>query len=188
MMDEQSLAIGLSPELQERIRTRHVRSGRLFGALSQNELEPGEIRQLIQSGWLERPYQDEPVMIAPQITINWDRLRQQHRDHTLHAVSHRLPAGAPWAGTRQAILEELLASLWETREDELRTILHAWAYASMWDAEGEHAPSALESQETFFFYTRRMKDSAEEALAVATEAPEAHDEFWTLVNALVDLD
>lgn len=33
-----------------------------------------------------------------------------------------------------------------------------------------------------------MKDSAEEALTVATEAPEAHDEFWTLVNALVDLD
>lgn len=186
-MDQgQNLDIGLDQQLKDRIAAVCIREGRLFGTVPQSSLTTDEMMQLARAGWTRRDYQDAPVMEAPQSTIDWVNLRDNHRDRTLHAISHRLPEGAPWVGTRQAILEELLASTWEQQEDELRTLLHAFCYASIWsqDHGREALDSAIESSETFFFYTQRMRDTAAKATEYATEAPNSDDAFWEMVSSL----
>lgn len=182
----QNIEIGLDHELKNRIGEICIREGQLFGAVPQSELTQDEMLQLARVGWTRRDYHDAPIMEAPQATIDWAGLKARHRDSALHAISHRLPGGAPWVGTRQAILEELLASTWEQQEDELRTLLHAFCYASMWSQEDDQS-RALESQETFFFYTDRMRATANTAMGYATEAPNANDEFWTMVTSLTEV-
>jgi len=183
---EQYLDAGLDQPLRERISEVFIREGQLFGAIPQTSLTVDEMMELSRVGWTRHDYHDAPVITAPQSTIEWSALRERHRDQTLHAVSHRLPDGAPWLGTRQAILEELLASTWEQKEDELRILLHAFAYTSMWSQEEPEADHAIESQEIFFFYTDRMRTSAIEATRYATESPQADDPFWDMVTALRD--
>lgn len=183
-MNEQELSLGLDVELTERVKSAYIHEGRLYGAVPQQDLTADERLQLSRAGWQTRNYQDRPVMEPPQATVDWDDLRLRHRDRTLHAISHRLPGGTPWAGNRQAILEEILGSVWEQQEDELRVLLHAWAFASVWGTPEENRKDRIESAETFFFYTTRMRDTAERALATATEAPPANADFWQLVFAL----
>nr|WP_243239372.1 hypothetical protein [Sulfobacillus harzensis] len=180
------MELGLDQDLKERIANIAIKKGPLFGAVPQSSLTTDEMMQLARVGWVRRDYHDAPVMVAPQSTIDWETLRTRHRDRTLHVVSHKLPEGAPWVGTRQAILEELVASTWEQQEDELRTLLHAFCYASMWNQEGTEG-QAIESQETFFFYTERMRNTALKATGYAVEAPEANDQFWEMVNSLSDV-
>lgn len=188
MDQEQHVAIGLDQDLKERIGRIFIRDGQLFGAVSQDALTVDEMLQLARAGWARHDYHDAPIMQAPEATIDWFRLRSRHRDQTLHAISHRLPNGAPWIGNRQAILEELLVSTWEQQEETLRTLLHAFAYASMWNHEGENNTThSIESQETFFFYTERMRTTALKAAEEATEPPNAEDPFWEMVLSLTDI-
>ncbi len=182
---EPQLSTGLDEQLTQRIQALFIRDGRLFGALPEKSLEPEDIQKLRAVGWVERQYHDEPVMEAPQITIDWDALRLRHRTETLHALSHRYAPGTPWVGTRHEILEELLASEWESKMDELKTVLHAWAYASVWDLDGERPDTPIETRQTFFFYTAKMKESAHVAMDYVTQAPAAAEHFWQLVEALL---
>ncbi|MDA8206849.1 MAG: hypothetical protein M0Z36_12350 [Thermaerobacter sp.] len=188
MAFEQHLEIGLDFELKERVAHEFIREGRLFGSVPQAALTADEVAELTRAGWTKRDYHDAPVMEAPQSTIDWPILQQKHRDSTLHAISHRLEQGAPWVGTRQQILEELLASQWEEQEDELRTLLHAFAFASIWDQdEGAADGKAIESRETFFFYTQKMRATALKASSYATQAPQGDNGFWDMVSALSDV-
>ncbi len=187
MDNEQHLEIGLDHDLKDRIGTRFIHEGPLFGSVPQDALTQDEMLQLAQAGWTRRDYQDAPVLEAPQFTIDWLNLQQQHRDRALHAIMHRLPDGAPWVGTRQEILEELLASTWEQQEDELRTLLHAFAFASIWSQDQDQQDNAIESRETFFFYTMRMRDTALKASQHATEAPGSEHEFWDMVSSLAEV-
>lgn len=174
----------LDARLTEHIRTSYISEGRLFGAVPQSELNTDERRRLQKAGWLEKNYEDNPVMVPPQQTIDWDKLGSRHRDRTLHAISHRLPEGAPWAGTRQAILEEILSSRWEEQEEQLRVVLHSFAFASIWSSLEDRSRTRIEGSEIFFFYTARMLESAQKALELATKAPEPEDEFWNMVQSL----
>lgn len=185
---EQHVDMGLDVELKERVSAEFIREGRLFGALPQSSLTSDETAALVRAGWIKRDYHDAPVMEAPQATIDWVVLQSQHRDRTLHAISHRLEHGAPWVGTRQEILEELLASKWEEQEDELRTLLHAFAFASMWIQDnGDDGAHAIESRETFFFYTERMKVTSVDASYYATKAPRRDSDFWDMVASLTEV-
>lgn len=185
MANEQHLDIGLDMELKDRVANEFIREGRLFGSVPQSSLTADEVQALERAGWIKRDYHDAPVMESPEATIDWARLQEQHRDSTLHAISHRLDQGAPWVGTRQEILEELLASRWEEQEDELRTLLHAFAFASMWSQdEAVDGKKAIESRETFFFYTDKMRATALKASEYATQAPDKTNEFWDMVSAL----
>ncbi|PSR20762.1 MAG: hypothetical protein C7B45_13530 [Sulfobacillus acidophilus] len=187
MAFEQHLDAGLDEALRARVANDFIREGRLFGAVAQTSLTADEIVALQRAGWSKRDYHDAPVMEAPQSTIDWQQLRRRHRDSTLHVISHRLDQGAPWVGARQEILEELMASQWEEQEDELRTLLHAFAFASMW-SQTDDAPSArIESSETFFFYTERMRTTALKASQYATNAPKNDHAFWEMVSSLNDV-
>ena len=184
---EQHVDVGLDQDLKARVANNFTREGRLFGAVPQADLTSDEIMALSRAGWVKRDYHDAPVMEAPQSTIDWVSLKRRHRDTTLHAISHRLDQGAPWIGTRQEILEELLASKWEEQEDELRTLLHAFAFASMWNQDETPGQTAIESQETFFFYTERMRSTAAQASQYATEPPDSDNPFWDMVSALSEV-
>ncbi|MCY0899903.1 MAG: hypothetical protein OWU33_13425 [Firmicutes bacterium] len=185
LIEERHIELEMDADLKTRIETLCIRDGRLFGTVPQASLTTDEVMQLARVGWHKRDYQDTPVMEPPQSTIDWWHLKAQHRDQTLHAISHRLQQGAPWIGTRQEILEELLASTWDVQEDELRTLLHAFAFASLWSHE-EAAEEAIESRETFFFYTDRMRQTALKATQYAVKAPEPEDPFWEMVASLHD--
>ncbi len=187
MASEQHLESGLDQDLKTRVTNNFIEEGRLFGSISQNQLTTDEIMALTRAGWSKLDYHDAPVMEAPHSTIDWWGLKRCHRDTTLHAISHRFSEGAPWIGTRQEILEELLASQWEKQEEELRTLLHAFAYASVWNQEGREEPTSIESQETFFFYTERMRDTALKATEHVTKAPDRNDLFWEMVTALTEV-
>ncbi|MCY0877353.1 MAG: hypothetical protein OWU84_00140 [Firmicutes bacterium] len=182
-MQERHIELEMDADLKMRIETLCIRDGRLFGTVPQSALTQDEVMQLTRVGWAKRDYQDTPVMEPPQSTIDWWHLKAQHRDQTLHAISHRLQYGAPWVGTRQEILEELLASTWDVQEDELRTLLHAFAFASLWSRD-PNAEKALESRETFFFYTERMRKTALRATQYAIKAPDPDDPFWEMVSSL----
>lgn len=184
MGPEQSVDFGLDQDLKDRVAREFIRDGRLFGAVRQSDLIGDEMMELVRAGWTQHDYHDAPVMEAPHSTVDWLSLKLRHRDNTLHAVSHQLKNGAPWVGPHQEILEELLASTWEVQEDELRTLLHAFAFASMWNREESSDKDILESQETFFFYTDRMRSAALRAADYATEAPESSNPFWEMVMAL----
>lgn len=183
-MENSGLSIGLDQELTARIREHHIREDHLFGALPQNLLDFDEMASLIGAGWIKRDYHDAPVLEAPETTVDWERLRREHRDNILHAISHG-PLAGPTVGTTQDILEELVASNWDQHQEELRTLLHSWAYASIWaDGESERI-GGLESRETLFFYTEKMKNTAVTAMDYATRAPDTDDAFWELAGALL---
>lgn len=184
MNQEQNFTVGLDELLRTRILEEYIHDGALFGSVMQSALTPDEMMQLTHAGWTQHNYHDAPTMEPPQSIVDWTQLKARHRDHTLHTISHRLPGGAPWVGTRQEILEELLSSLWDKQEEELRTLLHAFAFASMWTQDQPHAENALETRETFFFYTEKMRASAQNACDYAAEAPHPEDEFWEMVSAL----
>ncbi|POB09648.1 hypothetical protein [Sulfobacillus sp. hq2] len=184
MPDETTLAYGLSDDLKNRIEQEYIHEGALYGHLPQKQLSPEEMRALKKVGWTPRDYRDNPIMEAPQSTINWDQLSAEHRDHVLHAISHRLPQGAPWAGNRQAILEELIASAWDEREEEMRILLNSWTFAAAWSGHPNQNDRLVESRQTFYFYTAKMRDTAEQALHLATEPPGDDDAFWGFVEAL----
>jgi len=184
MAFEPNLELGLDQLLKEQVTQHFITEGSLFGAIPQSDLTQDEIGALLQAGWTRRDYVDAPVMEAPQSTIDWRQLRQRHRDVTLHAVSHRLKDGVPWVGTRQEILEELLSSQWEEQEEQLRTLLHAFAYASIWNHSEDVPDATVESQENFFFYSVRWRTTAERACIHATEAPTDDSPFWEMVSAL----
>lgn len=183
---QQHLKVDMDQALKERIGEVFIREGSLFGTVPQVAITTDELMQLARAGWIRRDYQDAPVMEPPQSTVDWLALQQRHRDRALHAISHRMEHGAPWIGTRQEILEELLASNWEKQEDELRTLLHAFAFASLWNQD-EDSGNAIESRETFFFYTERMQNTARQASAYATEAPGPDDDFWEMVSSLSEV-
>jgi hypothetical protein len=184
---EQLLDSGLDEALRARVTSDFIREGRLFGAVLQTSLTADEILALQRVGWNKHDYHDAPIMEAPQSTIDWQQLKSRHRDSTLHVISHRLDQGAPWVGARQEILEELMASQWEEQEDELRTLLHAFAFASMWSQSDDASNSRIESSETFFFYTDRMRSTALKASQHATKAPASNHAFWEMVSALNDV-
>ncbi len=186
MAFEQHIDLGLDNDLKERVAQDFIREGPLFGAVSQTHLTLDEILALSGAGWTKRDYHDAPVMEAPQSTIDWLALKQRHRDNTLHAISHRLEDGAPWVGTRQEILEELIASQWEAQEDELRTLLHAFAFASLWNHDDDDGDHSIESQEAFFFYTAKMQTTAVRATQYASESPASDSDFWDMVESLTN--
>lgn len=186
MASEQHLDLGLDQDLKERVAKDFIREGLLFGSVPQTDLAGDEMMELARAGWTQRDYHDAPVMEPPQTTIDWWSLQRQHRDSTLHAISHRFESGAPWVGPRQEILEELLASKWEEQEEELRTLLHAFAFASIWNQDEDADGAAIESHETFFFYTDRMRNTALKASQYATEAPDQENPFWDMVYALTE--
>jgi hypothetical protein len=196
------VVIGFSPALRAEINQKHLRRGRLFGALVQEELAQEDCQALEGSGWTRKNYKDKAVLIPPTMTVAWDHEHAVFRDHVLHAAAHRLDRGLPVAGNAQAILEELIASAWEEREDQLRTVLNAFSFASLLPGPGEEQaaqavpPGALDAAtehgermegfETFFFYARSMRDAAARAVAEAVRAPGADDGIWELVEALQD--
>lgn len=184
---EQHLDLGLDQALRARVNSDFIREGRLFGAVPQMSLTADEIMELQRVGWIKRDYHDAPVMESPQSTIDWQQLKRRHRDSTLHVISHRLDEGAPWVGARQQILEELIASQWEEQEDELRTLLHAFAFASMWSQNDDAPNPRIESSETFFFYTERMRITALKASQHATKAPDSDNAFWDMLSSLSDV-
>ncbi len=174
----------LDQEIKDQIDLEHLREGSLFGHVPQKVLSDDLIRSLQNLGWTKRDYRDHPVMEPPQATMDWDSLSARHRDEVLHAVSHRLPQGTPWVGNQYAILKELIDSIWEQRQDELRVLLNAWAFAAAWTGLADHNDREVESRQTFYFYTAAMRDAAEQAVAQSITAPPADDDFWQYVQAL----
>jgi len=123
------------PELRLLIDRSHIREGRLYGHLPLDQLTEEARRALEQSGWRVHAYRDRPVASPPEATIRWDVYRIRFQDNMRHAAAHRLPGGIPLAGPKDAILDELIASVWDQRVEELRTVLSAFAFASLWPGE-----------------------------------------------------
>ncbi len=120
------------------------------------------------------------------LDVRWHDLKERHRDRTLHRIHHRFPEDTPWAGNRLAILEELLSSIWDDQEDELRILLAAWTYASVWNEPPHESASAqLEAMQTFFFYSERMRNSMVQILEEGTTPPDEQHEFWSMLDVLV---
>ncbi|SMC01855.1 hypothetical protein SAMN00768000_0120 [Sulfobacillus thermosulfidooxidans DSM 9293] len=184
MEEKADLNFGLDNELKSQIDTQHVTEGALFGTVPQKVLSPDDTRQLERLGWVKRDYRDHPVMEPPQATLDWDHLSERHRDEVLHALSHRLVGGTPWVGNQHAILEELIDSIWEQRQEEIRVLLNAWAFAAAWAGHPDHNDRVVESRQTFYFYSASMRDAAEKAVELAVAAPGDDDEFWQYIQAL----
>lgn len=136
---------GLSPELRILIDRDHIQEGPLFARLPLPAVTDDERVELEQLGWRLRPYRDRPVLEPPEATFTWDRHLVLFRDNMRHAAAHRLPDGLPVAGPKEAILDELIASIFEERMEELRTVLAAFSFASAWRREPDEAegPEAL---------------------------------------------
>lgn len=183
MPEPSSLHPGLDQDLMARINAHYVQEGPLYGSLPQSEVNPDERRELTRVGWIAQNYIDQPVMEPPQHIFDWATGRITFRDNILHMVAHRFP-NAPLLGTQQAILEELIDSAWEQQVDDLRVVLHSWAFASAWikssDDEGD-----LETRQSFSFYTDQMQKTAQQAFAATMAAPALDHEFWELVKSLV---
>jgi len=128
---------GLSPELRAVIDRDHIQEGPLYARLPLPSVTDDERAELERQGWRLRPYRDRPVLEPPEATFTWDRHLVLFRDNMRHAAAHRLPDGLPVAGSKEAILDELIASVWEERVEELRTVLAAFSFASAWRREEE---------------------------------------------------
>ncbi len=184
-MDEDTLlTYVMGDELKNIIDEGYIREGALFGTVPQQKLTSDEMLQLEQLGWTARDYRDRPIIEPPLFIVNWDGLSQQHRDRVLHAVSHKLPGGSPWAGNKQAIIEELIASIWEQHEEELRIVLSAWTFAAAWSGHPDQGDRIMESRQTFYFYTAHMREAADKAVGVVTNPPADDDTFWVYMQAL----
>ncbi|MCL8207370.1 MAG: hypothetical protein K6V97_04750 [Actinomycetia bacterium] len=173
-------------ELKTRIDREHIREGRLFGALPAAALSPENQAELVKRGWTLKAYEDRTVLLPPETTVEWDRVLAVFRDNLLHRAAHRLPRGLPLAPDAQAIMEEVIASTWEQREEQLRVVLSAFAFASLLPRPEGHTDRRVESFETFYFYTQAMKRAAELAVAEAAKAPEDDDEVWAMVEAVAE--
>lgn len=182
MPEPSSLHPGLDQDLIARVNQHHIHEGPLYGSLPQSEVTPDERQELIRVGWIAQNYIDQPVMEPPQHVFDWAHGRLTFRDNILHLVAHRFPT-APLLGTRQAILEELIDSAWEQQVDDLRVVLHAWAFASAWVKSSEDEAD-LEGRQSFSFYTDQMQKTAQEAFRSALVAPGPDHEFWDLVKSL----
>ncbi len=177
---------GLDQNLMERISAHYISDGTLYGALPQTDVTVDERMALVRVGWILHNYQDRPVLEPPQMVINWAEGHKTYRDNALHAIAHRIP-GAPFFGTRLEILEELIDSSWDQQVEDLRVVLHAWAFASLWDQpRGENHD--IEAQQTFFFYTNQMRKTAADAFSAIMAAPDQDHEFWGLVSALTEVE
>lgn len=176
---------GLDPPLRQLVESRHIVEGALYGTVPEEVLQESDKRALLQAGWTRRPYRDGSVFEPPTAAVEWERLKGEYRDLLFHAVHHKAPADTPWVGSRLEILNAVVESAWEERQEELRVLLNAWAYTSLWqvDPDGQRP---LESQEVFFFYTARMRDAAVRALREGLTAPDAEDNFWAMIDALVE--
>ena len=174
----------LDHEVKTQIDNQYITEGALYGTVPQSVFDPDAIRQLQRLGWTKKDYRDHPVMEPPQETLDWDALSARHRDEVLHAVSHRLPQGTPWVGNQYAILQELIDSIWEQRQDELRILLNSWSFAAAWAGHSDHNDRVVESRQTFYFYTASMRDATEEAVKFIVTAPREDDEFWEYIQAL----
>lgn len=186
----------LLPELRARINSQHIRDGQLFGTVPTTDLALHEQETLERNGWESRDYRDRPVMVAPELTIVWDKERGVFRDNMLHVAAHRFEGGTPAVGNAREILDELLDSAWEDREESLRTVLAAFSFASVLsgasalsDAGEPMVPEwsllRVEGSETFFFYTQAMRDAARRAVQETVRAADDEDEVWTLIGSLI---
>ena len=187
-MGATELDVGLDQALRAHVQQHYVPDGRLFAMVPQSSLTADERMALLRAGWTARNFVDAPMMEPPTLEITWHDLKRRHRDLTLHRVHHRLPKDTSWAGNRVAILEEMLSSTWEGKEDEIRTLLSAWSYASVWnepDLERE-MEGGVEAFQTFFFYSQRMRDSMVRILEEGTVPPSDDDDFWMMLDALVN--
>lgn len=133
---------GLAPELRILIDRDHIQEGPLYARLPVPAVTDDERQQLIACGWTLRPYRDRPVLEPPEATFTWDRHLVLFRDNMRHAAAHRLPGGLPVAGPKEAILDEVIASIWEERVEELRTVLSAFSFASAWRCPEQQAAAA----------------------------------------------
>jgi hypothetical protein len=141
---------GMAPELRLLIDREHIAEGLLYAHLPLGAVSDDDRAQLLNLGWTLRPYRDRPVLQPPEATFAWDRHHRLFRDNLRHAAAHRLPEGLPFAGANEAILDELIASVWEERTEELRTVLSAFSFASVWRAagdDGEELPPSLHAAE-----------------------------------------
>lgn len=186
----------LLPDLRARIDSQHIRDGQLFGAMPTADLALQDQEILERNGWEPRHYRDLPVMVAPELTIVWDKEHGVFRDNMLHVAAHRFEGGTPAVGNAREILDELLDSAWEDREERLRTVLGAFSFASV--LSGANGPSEagepmipewsllrVEGSETFFFYTQAMRDAAQAAVKETVTAADDDDEVWTLIGSLI---
>ena len=180
----------LDRRLRDQIEQTYLTEGQLFGMVPQSALTVEQRQRLLSAGWTSRNFVDAPMMEPPMLEIRWPDLKSRHRDATMHCVYHRVPAQTPWIGNRVEILEEMLGSAWEAKEDELRTVLSAWCYASAWTgpAAEPEANQSLESSEVFFFYTEPMRTATLRILQEGAGAPDDTDTFWDLLDALVKDD
>ncbi len=186
-METPTIGGDLGRRLREQIEQTYLTQGQLFGMVPQSALTVEERQQLLTAGWTSRNFVDAPMMEPPMLEIRWPDLKSRHRDATIHRVYHRVPAQTPWIGNRAEILEEMLGSAWEAKEDELRTVLSAWCYASAWTTPTVELESTqpVESSEVFFFYTEAMRTATLRILKKGTGAPNETDTFWDLLDALI---
>lgn len=186
LVDATQLDVGLDQDLRSHVQHHHITEGRLFGMVSQPNLTTDERMQLLRAGWTARNFVDAPVMEPPMLDVKWDDLEHRHRDLTLHRVHHRLPENTAWAGNRLAILEEMLASAWDAKEEELRTLLAAFAYASVWNEPKSEVEQPVSAFETFFFYSDRLKNTMSHILEEGIIPPDDDDEFWLMLDVLIN--
>lgn len=186
----------MSPQLKSEIDNHYQRQGALFGAVPTSVLELEQQRELEDSGWVVQEYRDQTVLLAPQATVRWDQQLFRFRDAILHQAAHAIPQGVPVAGNAQAIVEEVIASQWDARLDQLRTVWGAFAFAALRDGEDSSPPEpdvavpasfAMEDQETYFFYTQAMADAAAATLAEVVKPPAPGDDLWTMMAAIHDV-
>jgi hypothetical protein len=184
MDEDTALTYVMDEDLKHLVDEDYINEGALFGTVAQDKLTSDAMLLLEQLGWKARDYRDRPVIESPRSTIDWDGLSGQHRDRILHAISHKLPEGSPWAGNKQAIIEELIASIWEQHEEELRILLSAWTFAAAWSGHPDQGDRVMESRQTFFFYSSHMREAADKAVVLITDPPVDDDNFWIFMKSL----
>ncbi len=154
----------LAPELRLLIDREHIAEGPLYAHLPVGVVSDDDRAELLSLGWTLRPYRDRPVLQPPEATFAWDRHHRLFRDNMRHAAAHRLPAGLPFAGANEAILDELIASVWEDRVEELRIVLSAFAFASAWRRNGDEAaalpPTVHAAEETLVAEVEPVRERA----------------------------
>lgn len=180
--------VPVEPELRAHIDRVHITEGSLFANVPQEQLSADERKALLKAGWTVRNYQDRPMMEPPELLLDWQRLWEGYRHATLDQIARRWGNSLPtWGENHRLVLEEVLASQWEEREDAMRALLAGWTFASAWQREsGEAADPAqrLEGRQVFFFYAESFRAAAREALDYLTRPPDADDAFWNLAEAV----
>ncbi|CAB1128247.1 conserved protein of unknown function [Candidatus Hydrogenisulfobacillus filiaventi] len=173
------------PALRAAVDRLHLTEGQLFGTIPPERLDRDQQQALLQAGWTRRNYADRPVLEPPHAEFDWEALRRRHAEATRAALHTRWPEAAEWGAQAWAIIDEVLASVWEEREEEARSLLAAWSFAALWPAPDPGRPQdRMEGRQVFFFYADSFRRAAEAAAAEITRAPQAEDLFWTLVEAV----